>query len=722
MEILSFPIGLVIGLFPVIVDLNGQPGPARLLLDGRQVCEVSARAPACMIDVGPDPRVRALDLERLDRNGKVVERIRRWINRPAAEGKIRAVGSCDDKRGQCEFQLQWAHPSKLDPSSVTVSLDGRSVRKGTEPLVRFSFNPKRPPQVLTVEAAFPDGQRADFTQLLHGSYPEKAEASLHPVPVEVAPSAGGDDLGARLRSAGWKVRAVDEGETEILFVLQPKAISRFAQATSDIARNPAMFGGALEGLGPLWFVVADESLSLMQPAVVGEHSKRWLPALITMSSRASLARIRTADAVTAGGYRLGGVPRRRIMVLVLGPRDFFEPDSSTLSSAQALEYLRRVGVPLIVWRVEVPTSAIQPPALANLAREEWPEGEWIRTSHDFPRAIARLRDVIDRQRLVWLEEAVETSALEPLLPAGVKLAGSAMSRNPAAEPQEHPLSPPSRIVYAAVPDPAEPRDIYAGTADGLLRSRDAGATWTHVETGNAGGVFSLAFAAEGRARLLAGGSGALFRSVPAEPGWSGLSLPAVFALGVNPSNPSVLYAGTRGRILKSTDGGLQWSDASSGIAATFALALAVSSRDSATVYAGTAGSGVFKSSDAGKTWHPAGAELQGTAVRSIAVSPDNPEIVYAGTDGGVFLSTDAGRFWKTAGTGLPRAITYALAIDPGNQDAPLRRDRLRALRQRARRQVLEALPGPEGARRVPRLRLRRRDGSSRGRSAKASSP
>ena len=130
----------------------------------------------------------------------------------------------------------------------------------------------------------------------------------------------------------------------------------------------------------------------------------------------------------------------------------------------------------------------------------------------------------------------------------------------------------------------------------------------------------------------------------------------------------MLYAGTRGRILKSTDGGLQWSDASRGVAATFALALAVNPRDSATVYAGTAGSGVFKSGDGGKTWHPAGAELQGTAVRSLAVHPDNPEVVYAGTDGGVFLSMDAGRSWKTAGSGLPRAITYALAIDPGNRE------------------------------------------------------
>ena len=433
-----------------------------------------------------------------------------------------------------------------------------------------------------------------------------------------------------------------------------------------------MFGGSLEGLGPLWFIVADETLALLQPAVVGEHEKRWLPALITVSSRASLARIRTADAVAAGGYRLGGEPRRRIMVLVLGPRDFFEPDSSTLSSAQALEYLRQVGVPLVVWRVQVSSSGTPPPALANLAKEEWPEGEWIRTSHDFPRAIARLRDVIDRQRLVWLEEAADTSVLEPLLPAGVKLAGSAMSRDPAAETPpdhtEHPSVAPSRIVYAAAADPAEPQTIYAGTAEGLLRSGDAGATWTRLETGSAGGVFSLAFAGEGRARLLAGGSSALFRSVPAAPGWSGLSLPAVFALGVDPSNPSVLYAGTRGRVLKSTDGGLQWSDASSGVAATFALALAVSPKDSATVYAGTAGSGVFKSSDAGKTWHPSGAELQGTAVRSLAIRPDNSAVVYAGTDGGVFLSTDAGRFWKTAGTGLPRAITYALAIDPGNRE------------------------------------------------------
>ena len=235
MEILSFPIGIVIGLFPVIVDLNGQPGPARLLLDGQQVFAVSAQAPACMIDVGPDPRVRSLDLERLDANGRVVERIRRWINRPAAEGKIRAVGSCDDKRGQCEFQLQWAHPTKLDPSSVTVSLDGKTVRKGDDPLVRFSFNPKRPPQVLTVEAVFPDGQRADFTQLLHGSYPEKAEASLQFVPIELEKAQSAGDLDSRLRQAGWKLRAIDEGEAEILFVLQPKAISRYAPSTSEVA-------------------------------------------------------------------------------------------------------------------------------------------------------------------------------------------------------------------------------------------------------------------------------------------------------------------------------------------------------------------------------------------------------------------------------------------------------------------------------------------------------
>src|SRR5262249_28539375 len=81
-----------------------------------------------------------------------------------------------------------------------------------------------------------------------------------------------------------------------------------------------------------------------------------------------------------------------------------------------------------------------------------------------------------------------------------------------------------------------------------------------------------------------------------------------------------------------------------------------------TVYAGTAGSGVFKSRNRGKTWSPAGAELQNTAVRCVALDPNSPGTLYAGTDGGVFVSANAGGGWRLAGAGLPAAVTYAFGV------------------------------------------------------------
>ena len=663
MEILSYPVGLVIGLFPVIVDLSGQPGPARLSLDGRPVCEVTAKAPACMIDLGPDPRIHKLDLERLDRNGKVVEEIHRWVNRPTPEGRVRAVGSCEEKKRECEFQVQWAHPARLDPQTLTVALDGKRVGGCVSEIVRVPFPRAKIPQVFTVEAVFPDGQRAEYTQLLHGINPEEARASLHPIAIEVPRSNEEKEVEARLREAGWKIRAIDEGEVEILFVIQPKAISRFAMTTSEVSANPVVYGGALEGLGPLHFVVADETLALLAPSVVGERRERWLPAMMTMSSRGSLARVRIADAVAAGAYRLGGVSRRRMMVLVLGPHEILQEDSSAVSPAQALAYLKQVSVPLVVWRIDVHQYGGQQKTIkVDADRKDWPEGEWIHSSHDFPRVISRLREVIDRQRLVWLEEDADTAALDASLPAGFAMAGGATETVPELR-DPGPPPPPRRTVYAVAPDPNEPGAIYAATAGGLLQTCDSGETWARVETGNPGGVFSLAFAGADKTRLLGGGSGALFRSATNTVGWSGLSLPTVFSLGIDPGNPSVIYAGTRGRIFKSEDAGLNWAEVSGGVS-SFALALAVQPGDSAVVYAGTAGGGVFKSTDGGKSWEEAGKELQTTAVRSLAIDPANSKTLYAGTDGGIFVSINAGKSWTSAGPGFPRAITYALAVDP----------------------------------------------------------
>src|SRR5262249_58761016 len=94
-------------------------------------------------------------------------------------------------------------------------------------------------------------------------------------------------------------------------VRQRKAISRYAPSATEIADNAMVYGGSLEGQGQLWFLPADESLSLLQPRAVGERIEHWLKGMIAMTSRASLARIRIADAVAAAGYPPRAAPPRR---------------------------------------------------------------------------------------------------------------------------------------------------------------------------------------------------------------------------------------------------------------------------------------------------------------------------------------------------------------------------------------------------------------------------
>jgi hypothetical protein len=125
--------------------------------------------------------------------------------------------------------------------------------------------------------------------------------------------------------------------------------------------------------------------------------------------------------------------------------------------------------------------------------------------------------------------------------------------------------------------------------------------------------------------------------------------------------PSTLYAVTGG-VLKSTDAGVSWGEANTGLANTAVRVLAIDPITPGVLYAGTGG-GVFKSTDAGVSWGEANTGLANTDVRALAIDPITPGILYAGTAGGVFKSTDAGASWGAANTGLTNLDATALAID-----------------------------------------------------------
>ena len=78
-------------------------------------------------------------------------------------------------------------------------------------------------------------------------------------------------------------------------------------------------------------------------------------------------------------------------------------------------------------------------------------------------------------------------------------------------------------------------------------------------------------------------------------GWTPLGPPGgnVFALAIDLTTPTTLYAGTWGGVFKTTTGGASWAAANTGLTASTVRALALDPTSPTTVHAGTYGDSVF---------------------------------------------------------------------------------------------------------------------------------
>lgn len=653
MEILSYPIGLLVGLFPIAVALGPSQSPAHLLLDHRPVCEVTARSPGCMVDLGRDPRVHLLELVRTDAAGHVTERVRRWINRPGIEPEILAAISCNESKRRCDFDLTWAHPDRLEPSRVDLSLDGRSVWHGKDRKGTVALAAGAKPQVAVADALFPDGSRATYTRTLYAFNPEEAQVALQAVPIVPAEGSGSDEeIAARLRAAGQPVRIVEESEGALTLILEPEVFDKvpgIRSAPSELGRHVVEIRsptGALSRPMPVHIIVPDENLSSFVTTTTGIG--RRLPVRIPRWSR-------VADAVAAAGYALGGSPQRRALVLVLG--GFDRPDVSNYSAAQARAYLSQVLVPLEVWRIG--SEDIAP---------EWPAGRVIRTLYDLYAAFHGVTGSIKRQRIAWLEGTRETRPAGNALAPGIALAGRAASdvAGPArptvdaSAPSLRSTGPDGGAVHA-VSSAGDGSIVYAATHAGVFRSRDGGGNWTDVSAGLPGTpVRCLAANPELPDSVLAGTESGLFWSEDAGGRWlagRGVDGP-ISALAVDSGRRAALYVGTSDRgIYRSEDFG------KSLLATTLAhgdvRAIAVHPRDR-TVWAAVDGS-VFRSADKGWTWDSAGSF--GNRVLGLAFGARGAALYAATAGDGLFVTTDSGATWKK--TALANAfLTSILAHGP----------------------------------------------------------
>jgi len=199
---------------------------------------------------------------------------------------------------------------------------------------------------------------------------------------------------------------------------------------------------------------------------------------------------------------------------------------------------------------------------------------------------------------------------------------------------------PSDAVYAIAVDPVNPATVYVGTGKGLYKSMDGGGNWNlrpFCEPGTTPcrsfRVNAVAVDPRNAARVYASVNGWMFVTNNGGGEWFQIFNQVtpfdIRAIAIDSSSAVYVLNGnfTPGLLLKSSDAGRNWVGL--GIRAR---ALAIDPRNAANLYAGVS-NGVLKSANGGADWTNASAGTSRRPVNSIVVDPANPAQVYAGASG-----------------------------------------------------------------------------------------
>ncbi len=220
---------------------------------------------------------------------------------------------------------------------------------------------------------------------------------------------------------------------------------------------------------------------------------------------------------------------------------------------------------------------------------------------------------------------------------------------------------PAGSIGAIAVAPSDPDVIYVGsgagiirpdlsTGDGMYKSTDAGATWTHLGLRDSQMIADVAVDPTNPNRLFVAVLGhpygpneerGIFRSTDGGRTFEKVLYRDEYTSGndvmIDPSNPNIVYA----TLWQQQQGFRESSEF------------------------GGAGNGIFKSMDGGTTWTPLTVGLPSVIEANLALAPSNPRLLYAmvagtpqrsagagpGRDGGTtgvvgfYKSTDAGEHW-----------------------------------------------------------------------------
>ena len=265
--------------------------------------------------------------------------------------------------------------------------------------------------------------------------------------------------------------------------------------------------------------------------------------------------------------------------------------------------------------------------------------------------------------------------------------------------------------YVVAVHPQDPAIVFAGTEDGVWRSTDRGATFQRTQFPDRGRQVWSVLISEGDPRLIYAGASpvGVYRSEDGGASWSALPTPAmpehcactfaprVMRMAQRPGRPAEIYAALEiNGVMRSTDGGESWQDASAdllrlsrlphlrnkivsdtyaeGMLDGHAIAICPAAPDQAVL---ACRMGLFRTEDGGANWQDleVGRFSPTTYGRDIRAAPQDPATLYTALsvsaesrDGGVYRSRDAGRTWARFDTVQVGGTIMTIGLHAGDPD------------------------------------------------------